>query len=140
MPLAHNGNTYVLTGNSQSLTVGGQPDAMIFVYGSHDVLCDYYTPNATFALMGNYENIAQYGGTPMMTLYGFNATDTLSISCRLTDGHGHPLANGAPLTAASLKSDGHGGWNMPLYGGGNVDFAHVRESTILAAHISVGGR
>lgn len=136
MTVRHDGNVYRLTGNAQDVSLYNEPQAMVFINGSDNTIGDYFSTNVTMALRGNNESIFQYGGDPVMTISGFNATDSLSIYGLFMDGDGTPMARGSSPTAASLKSDGHGGWNLPLaFGIGNIDFAHTSEATILAAHI-----
>jgi hypothetical protein len=136
MTLPHSGNDYMLTGNSQGVGIDDTSGAMVFIHGSNDTFDDDFSTGVTLALQGSHEQIFEYGGTPTLTIQGFNASDSLSVYGLFMNANGNPLPAGSGPTAASLRSDGHGGWDLPLaYQGGSIDFAHTLESTILAAHI-----
>ena len=142
MPTYQLGDLYLLEGNSQSLNVSGLSQALVFINGSNDVLADDYSTNVTVAMFGHNETINQYGGNPGLTILGFDASDSLNLYGQLPNPNGTGFEPpGTPVTAANLHPDGHGGWTLPLSNSGAyVDFAFTKESTILAAHITVGAR
>jgi hypothetical protein len=115
--------------------------AMVCIYGSNNTFADDFSTATALVLQGGHEQILQYGGDLTLTIYRFNASDTLSLYGQFVNANGSPLKPGTPLTAASLRPDGHGGWNLPLAaGGGTIDFVNTREATILAANITASVR
>ena len=142
MSTYQSGDLYLLEGNSQSLTVNGLSQALVFINGSNDILYDIYSTNVTVVMFGHNDTISQYSGNPTLTILGFNASDSLSLYGLLPNPNGTGFEPpGTPVTAANLHPDGHGGWTLPLSNSGAyVDFAFTKESTILAAHITVGAR
>ena len=128
MTLLHSGDVYILNGRSQNVSIDGTSGAMVFINGSNDSFDDDFSTNVTLVLNGSNEQIVQYGGNPTMTIFGLNASDSLSIYGLFLNANGNPLPAGSSPTAASLKPDGHGGWDLPLaYQGGSIDFAHTTE-------------
>jgi hypothetical protein len=143
MTTYHTGDLYLLEGNSQSLSFDNLSQALVFIDGSNDNLGDDFSTNVTVAMFGNNNSISQYGGNPTLTILGFNASDSLDLYSLLPNPNGTGYEPpGTPITAANLHPDGHGGWTLPLAGppASYVDFASTKESTILAAHITVSVR
>lgn len=142
MTTYHSNDFYLLEGNSQSLSVDGLSQALVFINGSNNTLYDDYSTNVTVAMFGSNNTISQYGGNPTLTILGFNASDSLHLYGLLPNPNGMGFEPpGTPVTAANLHPDGHGGWTLPLSGASSsVDFAFTKESTILAADITVSAR
>ena len=141
MPTYHTGDIYLLEGSSQSLAIGGLTQALVFINGSNDSFYDNFSTDVTVVMHGHNDSIFQYGGNPTLTIMGFNASDSLSLYGLLPNPNGTGSEPpGTPITAANLHPDGHGGWTLPLGSTSGVDFEFTKESTILAAHITVSER
>lgn len=141
MPTYHTGDLYLLEGSSQSISIDGLSQALVFMHGSNDTLDDYFSTNVTVEMSGHNDSIFQYGGNPTLTIRGFNASDSLSLYRLLPNPNGTGSEpSGTPITAANLHPDGHGGWTLPLGGTSGVDFEFTKESAILAARITVSER